>query len=61
MKIIIIFLTFLSLTFSSSVYANEVKCKIYDVVCKTKKFVTDTKEYQKKKFEEAAKKKISLR
>jgi len=57
MKIIIIFLTFLSLTFSSSVYANEVKCKIYDVVCKTKNFVTDTKEYQKKKFEEAAKKK----
>ena len=59
MKIIIIFLTFLSLAFSSSVYANEVKCKIYDVVCKSKNFVTDTKEYQKKEFEEAAKKKKS--
>ena len=56
MKITILLLTILSLCFHSSAYANEVKCKFYDVVCKTKKFTTDTKAYQKKEFKKASQK-----
>jgi len=56
MKIIILLLTFLSLAFSGTVYANEVKCKIYDVICKTKKFTADTIAYQEKEFKKAAEK-----
>jgi len=50
MKKIILLVTCLSLSFNSSVYANEPKCKFYDLVCKTGKFAKDTKEYQKKEF-----------
>ena len=57
MKKIILLVTCLSLSFNSSVYANEPKCKFYDLVCKTGKFAKDTKEYQKKEFEKASKKK----
>jgi hypothetical protein len=56
MKTIILLLTFLSLTFSGTVYANDVKCKIYDVICKTKKFAADTKAYQEQEFKKAAEK-----
>mgnify|MGYP006133915085 CR=1 FL=1 len=54
MKSIILLLTFVSLSFNSTVYANEVKCKFYDVVCKGKKIAIETKEYQKKEFKKAA-------
>jgi len=43
-------LIFLTLIFSNIIYAKEVKCKVYDVVCKTKNFVAETKEYQKKEW-----------
>ena len=41
-------LIFLTLIFSNIIYAKEVKCKVYDDVCKKKNFVAETKEYQKK-------------
>ena len=50
MKKTILLITFLTFSFSGSVYANEVKCKFYDVLCKTQKFASDTKEYQKKEW-----------
>ena len=46
MKKTILLILFLTFVFGSSVYANEVKCKIYDIVCKAQKFASDTKEYQ---------------
>jgi hypothetical protein len=52
MKKIILLLSFLTLSFNISVYADEEKCKFYDVLCKTKKFTADTKDYQKKKWSE---------
>ena len=52
MKKIILLLSFLTLSFNISVYADEEKCKFYDVLCKTKKFTADTKDYQKKKKNE---------
>ncbi len=54
MKSIILLLTFVSLSFNITVYANEVKCKFYDVLCKGKKIAIETKEYQKKEFKKAA-------
>jgi|TARA_B110000285_G_scaffold186711_1_gene212187 hypothetical protein len=50
MKSIILILTFLSLSFNSLINAEEVKCKFYDLKCKGGKFVADTKDYQKKKW-----------
>ena len=46
-RILIIF--FLILNFNNSVYAEEKKCRTFDIVCKTKNFVSETKEFQKKK------------
>ena len=53
MKKTLLFITFLAFCFSGSVYANEVKCKFYDVICKGKKFAIETKEYQKKEYKKA--------
>jgi len=53
MKTVILLSTFLTLVFSNFVYANEAKCKFYDVVCKAQKFTADTKEYQKKQWKSA--------
>jgi hypothetical protein len=51
MKIIILSLLFiLSLTFNLN--ANEVACKKFDITCKTKKYINDTKEFQKDKWDE---------
>ena len=41
------------MSFNSTVYANEVKCKFYDVICKGKKFAIETKEYQEKEYKKA--------
>ena len=46
-KIILLF-TFLILSFNSPISAGELKCKKFDVKCKTKKFIEETKKYQKK-------------
>jgi hypothetical protein len=56
MKTTILLLTFLFLCFNSSAYANRVKCKFYDVVCKAKKFTADTKAYQEREFKKASQK-----
>ena len=58
MKTIILLSTFLTLVFSNFVYANEAKCKFYDVVCKAQKFTADTKEYQKKELNKAKNKRM---
>ena len=33
--------------------ANEIKCKKFDIKCKTNKFIEETKQYQKKGLEES--------
>ena len=48
-KMIIVILT---LSISTSVLANEVKCKTFDIGCKTKKFINETKDFQKKGLED---------
>jgi outer membrane protein assembly factor BamD (BamD/ComL family) len=56
MKTIILVITLLTLTLYSSVNANEIKCKGYDVPCKMKKFAEETKEYQKQEWNKAGEK-----
>ena len=51
-KITLLFI-FLILSLNSSIYADELKCKKFDVKCKTKKFIEETKEYQKKGLKES--------
>ena len=46
---------FITLCLSISISADEVKCKKFDVKCKTKKFIEETKDFQKKGFEEGKK------
>ena len=46
-KITLLFI-FLILSFNSSIYADEIKCKKFDIKCKTKNFIEESKEYQKK-------------
>ena len=58
MKTFILILTFLALTLSSTAYAKERKCKIFDVGCKLKTFAADTKEYQKKELNKAKNKRM---
>ena len=51
-KITLLFI-FLILSFNSSISADELKCKKFDVKCKTKKFIEETKEFQKKGLEKS--------
>ena len=53
MNRIILLLIFLISTFNSSLFANELRCKNFDVKCKTKKFIEETKKYQKKGLEKS--------
>ena len=46
-KLIFIFLV---IGFSTSLYAQEKKCKSYNIACKVGKFVSDTKEFQKNEW-----------
>lgn len=46
-----VFLTFI---FSGIANANEVKCKVYDVICKSKQIVKNTQEYQKQAWSESS-------
>ena len=39
----------------NNLYSNEVKCKKFDIKCKTNKFIDDTKEFQKKGFKDGKK------
>ncbi len=52
MNIIKIITLFIILSFSKSLFAEEVKCKTFDIGCKTKKFIDETKEFQKKGLED---------
>ena len=49
-RILIVF--FLIMNLNSPVYAEEKKCRTFDIACKTKNFVSPTIEFQKKKFGE---------
>ena len=52
MKKIKIILVLLTLSVTTSVSADEVKCKTFDIGCKTKKFINETKDFQKKGLED---------
>ena len=48
-----IFLSTLLIIFlNTSLLANETNCKKFDLKCKTKKFIDDTKSFQKIKLQE---------
>ena len=52
-KLIFIILTLIFCqSHNSLLYSNELKCKKFDIKCKTNKFIEKTKVYQKKEFEE---------
>jgi len=55
-KIIYILISFIFF-YNTSGSANEIKCKIYDVICKSKQVINETKEYQKKAWSETPVKK----
>ena len=55
MNIIKTLLVILTLIFSTSLLAEEIKCKTFDIGCKTKKFINETKEFQKKGLEDSKK------
>ena len=48
----ILLIVVLIFSFNSSVSAEEKKCRTFDIACKTKNFVNETKEFQKKKLGE---------
>ena len=52
MKLSIITLISLTLGLSAFASAEEKKCATFDIGCKTKKFVEDTKKFQKKGFKD---------
>ena len=56
MKILIL-TVLLVISLSSFINANEVVCKTFDIKCKTKRYINDTKEFQKEKWNEIDKKK----
>tara|TARA_A100001015_G_C14440024_1_gene500082 strand:+ start:153 stop:398 length:246 start_codon:yes stop_codon:yes gene_type:complete len=39
----------------SDLYSNDLKCKKFDIKCKTNKFIDDTKKFQKKGFDDGKK------
>ena len=50
----IILITYL-LTYSLPLSAEEIKCEKFDIKCKASEWIKDTKEFQKKGFEDAKK------
>ena len=49
-----IFLSTLLIVFlNTSLLANETNCKKFDLKCKTKKFIDDTKSFQRKGLDES--------
>mgnify|MGYP006162847339 CR=1 FL=1 len=49
------FLIIYLLSCSLPLSAEEVKCEKFDIKCKTSKWIKETKEFQKKGFEDAQK------
>ena len=39
----------------TNLYSNDIKCKKFDLKCKTNKLIDDTKEFQKKGFDDGKK------
>ena len=54
MKILILS-TIIILSFSLKLSANENTCKKFDIICKSKNYIKDTKEFQKKNWEKGKK------
>ena len=52
MKSSIIAVIILTLGLSTFAFAEEKKCSALDIGCKTKKFIEDTKKFQKKGLED---------
>ena len=48
MKKTLLLFIILIFSFNSSINAEEVKCKAFDVGCKMGKIISDTKDFQKK-------------
>ena len=53
MKKTLILFVFLTLSFNTSVNAEEKKCNTFDIGCKMGKIISDTKEFQKKGIEKS--------
>ena len=45
----VLLIVILIFSFNSFISAEEKKCRTFDVACKTKNFVNETKEFQKRK------------
>ena len=52
MKKILIITIFITLNFNTLVSAEKKECRTFDIGCKTKKFMDETKEFQKKGLED---------
>ena len=52
MRTLIITIVSLTLGFTTFAFAEEKKCGAFDIGCKTKKFIEDTKKFQKKGLED---------
>jgi len=55
MKKILFLSTFLFFNLNILVFADEKECGKFDLKCKTKKFIDDTKNYQKKGLDQSKK------
>ena len=55
MKNILLVSIFLFFSSNTLILADEKKCNTFDLGCKTKKFIDDTKEFQKKGIKESKK------
>ena len=54
MKKIFFYISFIFFL-NNSLSGNEINCKKFDLKCKAKKFIEDTKDYQNKGLEESKK------
>tara|TARA_B100001057_G_scaffold471930_1_gene534702 strand:- start:699 stop:902 length:204 start_codon:yes stop_codon:yes gene_type:complete len=48
-----VILIVISLSLTTPISADEIKCKTFDIGCKTKKFINETKDFQKKGLEDS--------
>ena len=52
MKKILLY-TFITILLNSPLLANDIKCKKFDLKCKAKKFIDETKEFQNEGLEKS--------
>jgi len=55
MKKILLLFVFLAFSIDGFLYADELKCKKFDLKCKSKKLINETKDFQKKGIEKSKK------